>query len=94
MFIKKLYVFLLLAAMTGMQMLSTVHAVEHAIEGHDHNCAVCLVAQENEHASLDAPATSFVSIPDHFSSILDGHFYSPELRVNFFGRAPPPSLPV
>jgi len=94
MFARNTRIFLLLIAMTGMQLLSTVHALDHAIEHHDHNCALCLAAQENDHASLGLPATPFVSLPDHFSDFSVRTFYTPAFRASFFGRAPPFNSPT
>jgi len=94
MLVRNTRIFLLVIAMTGMQLLSTAHALDHAIEHHDHVCALCLAAQENDHASLTSLPASLASIPDHFSDFSVRTFYTPAFRANFFGRAPPCHSPT
>lgn len=80
---------LLLISLISAQFVTSAHAVEHALEHHDHSCAMYLAGQESGNATHATGLFQFTSQTDRFvlfesqDQLLSVHF------VAFNSRAPP-----
>ncbi|MFK8067595.1 MAG: hypothetical protein AB8D52_05050 [Gammaproteobacteria bacterium] len=91
---KKHYLILLLISFLGLQVLTAVHAVEHAAEHHDHKCTLYLAGQNNDQACLSASLTYLELFRSYFFQETSAFGLKPAFRFNFHGRAPPHISPA
>ncbi len=92
---KKHYlILLLLFSFLGLQILTAMHTVDHAVEHHDHKCSLYLAGQNNDQACLTPPLVISDILFDYFHEEKSLSVFTPVFHYNFFSRAPPANSPT
>ncbi len=86
---QRLRVFFFLLLVLGWQSLALAQSVEFDAELHEHNCPLCLAADQYESLSLGFVPTVAVLVPNLTACFDISTSYTATFQANFFGRAPP-----